>query len=331
MQSYIYIEVGEDGIEPITEQIASKIKKIPPNLRGPIKGIIVGHTPSGLEAQLAGLLEELLLVEALPQNKNNTEVISKILFDVISENGPGVLFLGFTHQGMALGPALGWRLKVPVITSCVDLDWTDSHINARRAIIGGKILASISADAKHGAVISVQKGAWKDEVGKRQANADLPVRPIPWKDAWAADRVAVKGVIEEISDDDEDITKADILVSIGRGLGDPENIDLIKDLASRIGGVISCSRPVVDLGWLPASRQVGISGKTVMPVVYLALGISGQTNHVAGMDAAGLILAVNKDPLAPIFNVADYGIVDDIFEFVPELINQLKTKETPIP
>jgi len=331
MQSYIYIEVGQDGIEPITEQMASKIKKIPQNLRGPLRGIIIGDTTSGLEQQLSGLMDELILVEAPPENKYNTEVISNILFDIVRENGPGVLFLGFTHQGMALCPALGWRLQTPVITSCVDLDWTDSHINATRAIIGGKILASITVNLEHGAVISVQKGAWKDEVGERQADANLPVRQIAWKDAWATDKIAVKGITEEAADDDEDITRADILVSIGRGLGDPDNIDLIKDLANRLGGVISCSRPVVDLGWLPASRQVGISGKTVIPVVYLALGISGQTNHVAGMDAAGLILAVNKDPLAPIFNVADYGIVDDIFEIVPELINQLKTKETSIP
>ena len=111
---------------------------------------------------------------------------------------------------------------------------------------------------------------------------------------------------------------------MGRGLGDPENLPVMKELADKLGGMISCSRPVVDLGWLPASRQVGISGKTVSPVIYLALGISGQSNHLAGMNASRIIIAVNKDPQAPIFNVAHYGVVDDILEFVPELLEQIK-------
>jgi electron transfer flavoprotein alpha subunit len=134
----------------------------------------------------------------------------------------------------------------------------------------------------------------------------------------------VLGIIEESLEGEEDITKAEILVSVGRGLGDPENLPIIKDLAENLGGMISCSRPVVDLGWLPASRQVGISGKTVTPVIYLALGISGQGNHVVGMDGSRIIIAVNKDPLAPIFNVAHYGVIDNILEFVPELLGQIK-------
>ncbi len=103
---------------------------------------------------------------------------------------------------------------------------------------------------------------------------------------------------------------------------------MMRELADKLGGMISCSRPVVDLGWLPAIRQVGISGRTVAPVIYLALGISGQANHLAGMDASRIIIAVNKDPSAPIFNVAKYGVVDNILEFVPELLNQMKQRQT---
>ena len=114
---------------------------------------------------------------------------------------------------------------------------------------------------------------------------------------------------------------------MGRGLGDPENLPIMRKLAEKLGGMISCSHPVVDLGWLPGTRQVGISGKTVAPVIYLALGISGQANHLAGVDASRIIIAVNKDPSAPIFNVAHYGVVDDILEFVPALLEQIKQQQ----
>ena len=123
---------------------------------------------------------------------------------------------------------------------------------------------------------------------------------------------------------EEDITKAEILVSVGRGLGDVENLPIMRELAGKVGGMVSCSRPVVDLGWLPARCQVGISGRTVAPALYLALGISGQGNHLSGMDGSRMIIAVNKDPLAPIFNAAHYGVVDDILQFIPELLEQMK-------
>jgi electron transfer flavoprotein alpha subunit len=141
---------------------------------------------------------------------------------------------------------------------------------------------------------------------------------------WEADRTQVIGISEEKLEGEEDIAKAEILVSVGRGLGDAENLPMMKELAAALGGMVSCSWPVADMGWLPVSRQVGISGKTVTPVVYLALGISGQGNHVAGMDGSRIIIAVNKDPLAPIFNVSHYGIVDDILHFVPVLLEQIK-------
>ena len=185
---------------------------------------------------------------------------------------------------------------------------------------------SSSVTVQKGAVISVQKGAWKDEVEADIPHASLSITHRAWKESWAAEKSEVVGIGEEAAEGEEDITKAEILVSVGRGLGDPDNLPAMEELARSLGAVLSCSRPVVDAGWLPASRQVGISGKTVTPVIYLALGISGQTNHVAGMDASGTIIAINKDPLAPIFTVAQHGIVDDILEFVPELIDQVEKR-----
>lgn len=326
MKSYLYIEPSEQGIDPIIRQIASRIKKIPVNLRGPLKGISIGSHLEGKESLLKGFMDELIMVEVPSGNESNNEVIAKILADLVGENGPGILFLGFTHQGMELGPAVGWRLGVPVITSCVDLDWSDGQAYLKRPIHGGKLFVSMAVNLERGAVISVQKGAWKEDAVSEGGEGAVPLTRISWKSSWEPEKTKVVGIIEE-SLEGEDITKADILVSVGRGLGDVENLPVMKELAEKLGGMISCSRPVVDLRWLPSSRQVGISGKTVSPVVYLALGISGQANHVAGMDASRIVIAVNKDAGAPIFNVAHYGIVDDILEFVPELIKQIEQKK----
>lgn len=324
MKSFIYVEPSAEGIGPITKQIASGVRRVAAELRGPLTGLIVGDHLDGKESELGELFDEVVKVDIPSAKISNTEVISKILTDVVRENGPAILFLGFTHQGMELGPAVGWRLGVPVITNCAGLDWTERGALVRRPIQGGKFFISLAAKLEGGAVLTVQKGAWKEDGSMAGGQRSVPVNRIAWRDSWAEERTEVLGIKEEGLEGEEDITKADILVSVGRGLGDPENLPVMRELAERLGGMISCSRPVVDLGWLPATRQVGISGRTVTPVVYLALGISGQTNHLAGMDGSRIIIAVNKDPSAPIFGVAKYGMVEDILELVPELLEQAK-------
>jgi electron transfer flavoprotein alpha subunit len=328
MQSFVYIEADEEEVDPTSIQIASRIRKIPVEIRGPLKGISIGKNLEGKESQFSGLLDEILLVEVAKGNESNTEVISNVLTDFIGNHGLCTLFLGFTHQGMELAPAVGWRLEIPVVTACTDFEWTTDTAQCKRDMLGGKVIASISVMMNKGAIISVQKGAWKDDVDSTAVGGEVLITEIDWKESWAAEKSEVISISKEQFEEDEDITKAEILVSAGRGLGDPDNLPIINELAENLGGMISCSRPVVDLGWLPASRQVGISGKTVAPVIYLALGISGQSNHVAGMNASGTIIAVNKDPSAPIFNIARYGIVDDLLEFVPELIGQLRNQKS---
>jgi electron transfer flavoprotein alpha subunit len=327
MKSFIYIEPSAEGIDSMTRQIASRIRKVAPEIRGSVNGISLGNWPDSSDPQVCRLFDELTLVEVPSGSAANTEVLAKILADVVRENGPGVLFLGFTHQGMELGPAVGWALGIPVITNCVGLDWTGSQAHLRRPIDGGRLWISLEVNLERGGVVSVQKGVWKDEEAVASREDPVSVQRLSWRESWAAEKTEVVGVIEEGLDGGEDITKAEILVSVGRGLGDPERLPIVKELAEKLGAMISCSRPVVDLGWLPASRQVGISGRTVAPVIYLALGISGQANHVAGMDASRTILAVNKDPAAPIFNVAHFGVVDDLMEFIPQLLEQIGQKQ----
>ncbi|MDI7259093.1 MAG: electron transfer flavoprotein subunit alpha/FixB family protein [Thermodesulfobacteriota bacterium] len=327
METFIYIEPSGEGIDSIVKQMAIKIGRISPELRGPLKGICIGNHLKGKETQLKGLVDELMMVEVPPGIESNTEVISKILTDLVKENGPGILFLGFTFQGMELGPAVGWRLQVPVITNCSAFEWNKGEAYVTRPIHGGKLLISSTVNLERGAVFSVQKGAWKEDGGSVGMNP-VSIKPLSWRDSWVAEKTEVVGISEATLEGEEDITKAQVLVSVGRGLGDPENLPIVKELADKLGAMISSSRPVVDLGWLPASRQVGISGRTVGPVIYLALGISGQANHLAGISPSTTIIAINKDPSAPIFNAAKYGIVDDLLQFVPEFLQKIKQKKS---
>lgn len=314
-------------MDSLTKQIVSGIRKIPSELRGPLKGISIGKHLEGEGSELRGIFDELIKIDVPSEKQYNLEIISKILTEIIGGNGPALLFLGFTHQGMELGPAVGWRLGIPVVTNCVEFHWTEGKTaTIKRPIQGGKLSISLGVNVERGAVISIQKGAWKEEAKSETKEAPITITPFSWKEAWASEKTEMIGIIEESMEGAEDITKAELLVSVGRGLGSPENLPHMKALAEKLGGMISCSRPVVDLGWLPGTRQVGISGKTVAPVIYLALGISGQSNHLAGMDASRIIIAVNKDPSAPIFNIAHYGVVDDILAFVPELLEQIKKK-----
>ena len=333
MQTYIFFEPAEEGVAPVSKQIASRLKDISPELRGPIIGIAIGDHLLDKESQLAGLVEELIIIDAPPESQYNMEVITNVLTEMVNDNGPGTLFLAFSHQGMELGPAVGWRLRVPVVTGCISLDWRGQQAQIKRNIFAGKVLLSSEVNMDRGAVISVQKGAWKDATDTTNSNtttsqAQPVIKHIPWKESWAARKTDYINIYEEPMEGKEDITKAEILVSVGRGIGGNENLPMAKQLADELGGMLSCSRPVVDLGWLPAFRQVGISGKSVAPVIYLAFGISGQNNHLMGMDGSEIIIAINNDSSAPIFNFAAYGVVEDILDFIPELTEQAKSSKT---
>ncbi len=255
MESFIYVEPSEEGVEPITKQIGSKIRRIAAELRGPLKGICIGTQLEDKETELNGFMDELIMVEVPSGAETNTEIISKIMVDVAGQNGASMLFFGATYQGMELAPAVGWRLGIPVITNCAAFEWDGSQAYVQRPIQGGKLSVSLDVNVERGAVITVQKGAWKeDEISPDEVNP-VSVTRLPWKDSWAAEKTEVIGISEEGLEGEEDITKAEILVSVGRGLGDPENLPIMKELAESLE---ECSRVRVQwwtwVGYLRAGR-----------------------------------------------------------------------------
>ena len=245
----------------------------------------------------------------------NHDVYVQALEALAADLAPRVLLAPHTVNGLDYAPALASRLDYPLVTDAVDLS-VDESLVVTSEMYGSKVETTIEV-ASERALVTVRPAEWPAAEGV----GDAPVEAF---DA-AVDESAVGSTVtgfEEVAGGDVDITEADVLVSVGRGIGEEENLDIIHDLAEALGATVSASRPVVDNGWLPKNRQVGQSGKVVTPDVYIAIGISGAVQHVAGVKGADTIVAINDDPNAPIFDIADYGIVDDLFEVVPALTEQ---------
>jgi electron transfer flavoprotein alpha subunit len=226
---------------------------------------------------------------------------------------PTVLLLPNTINGLDHAPAIASSLELPLVTDAIAID-ADDGIAVTREQYGGKVETVYEVDAEQCAV-TIRPTEWPAAENTGEASIE-PFEPDVDEDALGT---IVKG-FEEVGGGDVDITEANVLVSIGRGIEDEENIPLVEALADSLGATLAASRPIVDNDWISQNRQVGQSGKVVTPDVYIAVGISGAVQHVAGMKGAETIIAINTDPSAPIFDIADYGIVDDLFEVVPELI-----------
>jgi len=249
----------------------------------------------------------------------NAELVRQALVCVLPPKS--TLLVSHNHFGIDLSPGLSIKLDCPFASDVVSFDEVQGDaLRFVRQEFGGQVSAHYQCDISSGAVINVRPGAFKAEASTGAAGAVIDkssaVRTLASKRRYLGTAVAETG--------DVDITKHAVLVSVGRGIQEKENIAIAEELAKALGAAVSCSRPVVDAKWMAKSRQVGSSGKTVKPKVYLACGISGAFQHLAGIKGKPLLIAINKNPKAPIFQVADVGIVDDVLEFLPELTNKVR-------
>jgi electron transfer flavoprotein alpha subunit len=252
----------------------------------------------------------------------NAELIRKALAKVLPPNS--IILIAHEHFGIDLAPGLSIKLNSAFVSDVVDIEGVDGKAGKLvRQEFGGQVSAHVLCDISAGAVVTIRPGAF-------HAAESVPVRgALVEKSIEVGGLTAGRRYLETIIAEagDVDITKQSILISVGRGIQEKDNVSIAEELAEVLGAAVSCSRPVVDAKWLPKSRQVGSSGKTVKPKVYLACGISGASQHLAGIKNSFLI-AINKNPRAPIFQVADVGIVDDILEFLPELTNKVREMRT---
>ncbi|PSP96603.1 electron transfer flavoprotein subunit alpha/FixB family protein [Halobacteriales archaeon QS_4_70_19] len=245
----------------------------------------------------------------------NHDVYAQAIPQLFEEAGADILVTPNSVNGLDYAPAVADDLDLPLVTDSVALDGGDVT-EVTREQYGGKVETTYDVDSESFAV-TVRPAEWPQAEG----DGDAEVTAVDVDIDEDAIRSEVTG-FEEVGGGDVDISEADVLVSIGRGIEEEENLVLVEELADALGATLSSSRPIVDNGWLPKNRQVGQSGKVVTPDVYIAIGISGAVQHVAGMKGADTIVAINTDPSAPIYDLADYGIVDDLFDIVPELIEE---------
>jgi electron transfer flavoprotein alpha subunit len=254
----------------------------------------------------------------------NAELVRKALLKVLPSDG--IVLVPHEHFGIDLAPGLSIKMDSAFVSDVLDIAGVEgAGLKVVRQEFGGQVSAHVRCDISSGAVVTIRPGAFKAvEItpGSSQVVDKSVVDKSNAVGALVSGRRYLETVVAEAGD--VDITKYNVLVSIGRGIQEKDNVVIAQELADALGAAVSCSRPVVDAKWMEKSRQVGSSGKTVKPKVYLACGISGSFQHLAGLKGSPFLIAINKNPKAPIFQVADVGIVDDILEFLPELTNKVR-------
>ena len=251
-----------------------------------------------------------------------TDAYTKVICDLANERKPGILFVGATFIGRDLGPRIAARLTTGLTADCtsIDVEVENGDLLATRPAFGGNLMATIACPDHRPQMATVRPGVF-EKVNTDASNCKIEKVEVKLADSDI--RTKVLEIIKE-KKDIVDISEANIIVSGGRGVGCKENFALLQELADALGGVVAGSRAAVEKGWVENAYQVGQTGKTVKPTIYIACGISGAIQHVAGMQDSELIIAINKDETAPIMQVADYGIVGDVKKVIPELIAQAK-------
>lgn len=279
-----------------------------------------GATLDQVCAAMTGSFAEVWKVDNAALAYPNAEAVRKALVNILPPGG--IVLLPHDTFGMDLGPGLSIKMNAAFVADVVGIAGVaGATLKLVRQEFSGQVSTHVSCDASAGAVLTIRPGVCKADA------AGAAGGQIVDKSAAAGDLVVGRRFLEVVEAEvgDVDITKSDVLLSIGRGIEEEENIEIARELAAAMGADISCSRPLVDAKWLEKSRQVGTSGLTVKPKVYLAMGISGSFQHMGGVKGGAFMVAVNKNPKAPIFQVADVGIVADILEFMPELTEKIKS------
>jgi electron transfer flavoprotein alpha subunit len=302
-------------LREITLQMLSKAADLCREDGHGLSAVVLGDFTEPLVERLKDRADRVIVYDDPRLRSFDPDIYKEILAALIAERGPLLTLMGHTPWSMDLAPALAVETGYPLATDCVDILLDAGAPKVVRQVYSGKMFCRMAFREAAGYLVTVRAGAFPAAArGDHQAEVIHTSVPPP----AAAARRESKGYLDTCKGE-VDITQAELLVSIGRGIGEDGNIASVRELATLMGGTLSCSRPVVDKNWLPKYHQVGTSGKTVKPKVYLALGISGAFQHVAGISGAGTVIAVNRDKKAPIFRVADYGVVADLLDIVAAL------------
>lgn len=332
---FVFAQQVDNKLSGISFELIGEGKRLAEKLDEKVTAVLIGSDVKGLVDELAEYGADRVIVVDDPELKDyRTEPYAHALASVINEYKPEIVLVGATAIGRDLGPTVSARVATGLTADCTLLEIGDFPLNPMpgkeqkhnqllmtRPAFGGNTIATIACPDNRPQMATVRPGVMQ----KIDPIADAKPEVIEYNPGFTPDNkyVEILDIVKNVADV-VDIQDAKILVSGGRGVGTPENFKMLEELAEVVGGTVSCSRAVVDAGWKPQDLQVGQTGKTVRPQVYFAIGISGAIQHVAGMEESDLIIAVNKDEDAPIFDVADYGIVGDLNKIVPLLTEEIK-------
>lgn len=322
---WVFVETNEDGTaKNVGIELLTPGKRLARKQGGALTAVILGeNVEKAVEAAGTHGAEKIIVVEGTEYRQYSTDAYTSTLCALIEKYGPSSLMLGATNNGRDLGPRVSCRLDTGLVADCtaLDIDEETGNVAWTRPAFGGNLMATILCPDHRPQIGTIRPGVFKkSEPVQNQAEIIREEIHFDPKDI----RTQVLGLIEYMDSESVDLEGAEIIVSGGRGVGGPDGFAPVKELAEALGGVVGASRAAVDAGWISHAHQVGQTGKTVGPKLYIACGISGAIQHLAGMSGSDRIVAINKDPDAPIFDVADYGVVGDLFEVLPVLTKEIR-------
>ncbi len=318
----VLAEHSGQELSSITLELLGKGRDLADSMGYRLGVVILGSQLRDAIDCLSGKVDRLYYVDHPDLGNYNAEIFGNVLVSAVKNIDPGLLLLGYTFFGMELGPALATQLGVPLASNCLVVECSDvGKIRVERPLCGEMFRVRQEHDLP--LMVSAPLTVFSGK-GIRACQTGLVCLEYPT--TGRSVRTKVREVVRQIAGR-AGITRAEFLVAVGRGVGSPDRVRIFQELAQALGGALACSRPVVDMGWLPADHLVGLSGSTVKPRVYIACGISGAAQHVVGMSGSSTIIAINRDPQAPIFNVANHGIVGDMFEVVPEIAREWSRRQ----
>jgi len=327
-QIFVLAEHRQGAVRDITYEMLTKARELAGKTNSEVTALFLGKDVREHGKTLTEYAKNVLLIQDPKLENFNSEAYKKVLTKLVAEHKPLLVMIGHTSYGVDLAPRLATALGLPLATDCIDLEFENEILTVTRQMFGGKVNVKAATRKAETYLATVRQATFA--IQKPSPPATGQITEIP---SLLTEEITETRFLQYVTPPPGgvDITAAEKLVGVGRGIKDVANMPIVEELAKALGGVLACSRPIVDKGWLPTDRQVGTSGKTVKPKFYLAVGISGAFQHVLGMKSADLIIAINKDPKAPIFSFADYGVVEDLFKIVPTLKNKIyevQTKKT---
>lgn len=321
---WVYIETEENIAKPVGYELLAPARELADKMEQKLVAVVIGGSVETIANEaIAYGADEVLLVEGEEYYNYSTDAYGYALETLVHKYKPSIILLGATHNGRDLGPRVACNLNTGLSADCtiMDYDKENSNVIWTRPTYGGDLMAAILCSGHRPQMGTVRQGIFK----KAKKNRDRTGVIIREDIHIAKEDIRLK-LIERVKEVAErvELEEAEIIVAAGRGIGSPEGYKIIEDFAKELNGVPAASRAIVDAGWVPYAYQVGQTGKIVSPKLYIACGISGAMQHTMGMSGSDCIVAINKDPDAPIFDVADYGIVGDLFEVIPALTEALR-------